>query len=231
MLTARLSDKMNSWACPLGIAVLILALTAATASAGLLTYDDGTYLQGAARNFGDGFPLAADMEYAVYYETAPHLGLDYSGTGLYIYAYQFFVLPESYEEARVVYFNMGLADQNPGISNEGYIAAALDPGYTISHEPEVIGWQSDAYCVSWAFGAIDSGTTEVAPGEQSDIMYFTSPHSPAMDYGSLGGFGTADGDFPFPSPTPEPGTGSLMVLGAISLFLAGAVRRRVLGKK
>ncbi|MGA2799196.1 MAG: PEP-CTERM sorting domain-containing protein, partial [Thermoguttaceae bacterium] len=63
---------------------------------------------------------------------------------------------------------------------------------------------------------------------QSNILYFTSPFGPGTATATLVGGPGANINDPNnepPSPVPEPGTGVLMIIGAVILLLASAVRR------
>jgi hypothetical protein len=199
--------------CVLGIGFSVIALTAATAGAGLLYQDPDAYLSGAVRGFGD-MLVTADMEYAVYYESAPQLGLDFDN--LYIYAYQFYILPPSMMPVNL--FTMGLLSPESAIDHEWYVHDQ-DPG---SIAPSSVPGKVGPLSIHWEFN-----NPNVSQNQHSEILYYTSPYNPDVAK-AVGSLGTASGYFPCPK-VPEPGTGTLVLIAAFSFLFAGGVRR-VLGK-
>ena len=213
--------------CALGVGALLIALMATTASGGFLLTDSNTLQSGAVNDIvgsmdldEDGVPdwymYTVDLEYAVYYESAPTLSLSFPDK--YIYAYQFFNHEESEDNLNA--FSMGV-DGDQLVGNVGYVADP-DPDYASIAASSGI-WNLGANSVVWQFSS-----PEVAPNEQSEILYFTSPFGPGRAYATLtGGMGvTIDdpGSQPF-SPISEPSTMGLMSIGAIAFLLANAIRR------
>jgi hypothetical protein len=227
MCAVSVRRSLHLQGCALGVGVLLIALTATSASGGLLLTDPNTLQSGAVNDIvgsmdldEDGvldlYMFTADLEYAVYQESAPALSLSFPN--LYIYAYQFFNHDESQDVLNA--FSMGIAE-NQLVGNVGYVADP-DPDYT-SIAPSSGVWNQGASSVKWQFS-----TLEVAPNEQSEILYFTSPFGPGRAYATLaGGMGvTVDdpGSQPF-SPIPEPSTAWLMSIGAVALLLANFIRQ------
>jgi hypothetical protein len=210
-------NLLSGLRCLLVAGALFLMVPGATA--GLLLTDPDTINHGAAPNLGEFLDLGddyiigfkADLEYAVYYGSAPSLGLtDPLYANKYIYAYQFLNHAESYDP--INQFSVGvLGDMQ--ISNEGYMSGSgIAPSHwdwTLSSSNSIVG---------------EFKTPEVAPGQHSAIFYFASPFGPGQHSASfVGGIGTTTDVF---SPVvPEPAA-ILMLIGAMAFFLAPLARQR-----
>jgi hypothetical protein len=214
----------------MGLAALMVAAVTATANAGLLATDSTAIEHGTVNLAGvdidgdgivDAVPYVANLDYAVYKDAAPSLGLnDYSGK--YIYAYQLFNVSNGNTDDGMPLASLyvGVYGSQDMVEQVGYVpdvsaTAPLAPYGT---------WSSGAQSVSWNFGV--SLGYGVQSGHYSTIVYFVSPDGPGTDNATvLGGLpNTVSG---IPSPVPEPATGVLVIIGAICLASAGAVRRRL----
>jgi hypothetical protein len=218
---------VSSWtARVLGVAALLAAVTATPADAGLLTQYDpnsqsGTVVGLSPQEVGLEWCFTADIEYAVYHESAAVLGLNFPGR--YIYAYQLFNYADSTFPLDT--FSMGLHG-NEQIDHVGY----LDPN-SDSCLPDGIG-DVGANSVIWQFNDSRPPSSTVSPGGHSAILYFTSPFGPGRASATVVGWVGAnvpESSGPY-SPVPEPATGSLMIIGAVAVLFAG-VGRRVRGGK
>jgi hypothetical protein len=219
-----------SWARAVGVAALLVVVAAPSARAGLLLTEP-CLENGAVVGVTPGFFFTADIEYAVYRERADAIHLNFTGTGLYIYAYQLFNYDDSDPDWPLDNFGMGV-NGNEHVANLGY----YDPD-GVSCLPTGPGdWSIGAGAVTWLFSDAPEyyPSSSVAPGSHSPILYFTSPAPPTRAGCTLGGGLNVDIDpdeGPFsPQHAPEPTTGGLMMIAAITLLAAGVVRRRVRGK-
>jgi hypothetical protein len=233
-MSRKAKSAVCLWGCAMGLAVLILVTAAATANAGLLA-TDSTYEHGVAHlapaldwdeppdGIIDDWPYVADLEYAVYKDSAPSLGLSGpSYAGKYIYAYQLFNLSNGITDdgMPLVSLNVGVYGSQDMVEQVGYVpdssaVAPLAPYGT---------WSPGAQSVMWYFGEfLGDG---VQPGEHSTIVYFVSPNRPGTDNATVTGVypDTVGGVL---SPTPEPATGVLMIIGAVFFIFVGPVRRRL----
>jgi hypothetical protein len=209
----------SSWICAIGAAALLVVVTAPLADAGLLTQYDPNSQYGTIQGItpeGAEWAFTADLEYAVYHNSATALGLNFPGQ--YIYAYQLFNDDGCYP---LELFSLGL-HTNHSVANVGFIDPTGD-----SYLPDGPG-SPDAFSVIWQFNDDDPPSQRVAAGGHSAIMYFTSPSAPGRASCSVvGGLGAdvpeASGPF---SPAPEPTTGGLLAAGAIALFFARVAKRR-----
>ncbi|MGA2797285.1 MAG: hypothetical protein ABSE63_06900, partial [Thermoguttaceae bacterium] len=164
--------------CAWGIGALLIFAMTATASAGILMTDtsDQPITHGSITDVGeyyidpddpdDTYGLQANLEYAVYYGSAPTIGLtDPDFLGKYIYAYEIF--NQDISTVNINAFSLGTHGYQ-GIANVSSVFDP-DPFYT-SHTPlggEVI---ADFKSVKWSFyNGTDSD--EILPGDQSNILY------------------------------------------------------------
>jgi hypothetical protein len=219
-----------SWARAIGVAALLVAVAAPSARAGLLLTEP-CLENGAVVGVTPGIFFTADIEYAVYQERADAIHLNFTGTGLYIYAYQLF----NYEDSDPVWpldnFCMGV-NGNEHVANLGY----YDPDGNSCLPTGLGDWSIGAAGVTWLFS--DSPeydpSSAIVPGGHSPILYFTSPAAPTRAGCTLGGGLNQDvpaDEGPYsPQHAPEPTTAMLMMIGAITLLAAGVVRRRNRGK-
>jgi hypothetical protein len=215
------------WVCLSSVAILLSCVFGTTASAGFLTTDPTALTKGSSQISGSDtidditLSLTADVDYAVYYQSASGLGLNFPGR--YIYAYQFYVEPDLSTEL-VNLFSMGVKKGNFDIADAGFVLDPSPIAGDVYHSPDlpVSGWNPGAKSVLWHFEGTPSGANSVLPGEHSEILFFTSPNAPVTDTGTLAGGETATGMFP--SPVPEPATGILVLIGA-AFFAATAVGR------
>jgi hypothetical protein len=177
---------------------------------GIISYvdlnDSGTY-DGPMIDY---YACTINLDYAVFKDSI--LGQDYPGQ--YIYAYQFFNV-DGYDPINTL--TVGINTNST--ASAGYSIADPTPTYPTSHAPS--SFTSTTNSRIWNF---DTVNTMVLPGEQSNILYFTSPLSPGIaTAGFAGGCGvTITG---IPSPVPEPATASMLVLVALSACFGGLLRR------
>ncbi|MBN2581376.1 MAG: hypothetical protein JXB10_20510 [Pirellulales bacterium] len=205
MLPTSLSDRWNWLMRAMSLGISVLVLTAVSADAGFLLTDPEAEIQGVKSIFG-----MADVEYAVYDESAPDLNLNFEDS--YIYAFQIFNSPYGMP---IQSFNMGILVPDPGINVIDFVADPLDTG-GISVIPTACE-RASSQSLRWLFNSPNID----CPG-QSKILFYTSPHGP--DGETVGSIDFGNEMFPCPS-VPEPGTGTLVILGVISLFLVRAARR------
>jgi hypothetical protein len=221
MLASSPRGCLRLFLCGAGVAALLITAMPPTAKGELLSADTSYIAHGSIQGCGEVidigggevYGLIADVQYAVYHNTA--FGLDFPG--LYIYAYQFLSHGPDY----VNNFGMGINDGNLQIANQGSVHDGQ--GITPSGLDQ---WQLGDHIVHWRFYS-----PVVDVGQYSNILYFTSPYAPgrAPVYIDAGWAVTVDDPSiePF-SPVPEMGTGALMLVAGTAFLLAklaGAIRR------
>jgi hypothetical protein len=213
------------WMHAANIAALLIAATGVPAEAGLLLLNDPNSQHGAVVGLApaeDPSFFAADIEYAVYRDSAAALNLRFPG--LYIYAYQLFNYADSTFPLDT--FSMGV-NGNQQVANVGY----CDPTGG-SRLPDGLGeWSLGANSVLWEFNDNHPPSSMVYPGGHSAILYFTSPFGPGRASATVvGGLGADVGESNGPfSPIPEPATGGLLLVGAAALLAAAGARRMMRG--
>jgi hypothetical protein len=239
MFAAKSTSKRGRYGCMLCIAgIVLLALMGPTATAGtLLTipgacsgYQGGVYgVAGYIAEF-DYTSYTADLNFAVFKDSVPTLGLSFPGR--YIYTYQLFNWDSSNDS--ITTFDLGLYATE--ISRDGinranvygpdgtmpsdYVAGSVsDPTPT---DPTSRSWSTISVTDNSLHWNFDTFSTSVMPGEQSDILYFVSPYSPYLSNASFSAAAAVNMEN---IPVPEPATGMMAIFGGIGLILAVGVRR------
>jgi len=191
----------TSWTGVLGTAAVV-ALTAGSASAGLLAANSGGAIPAytGSVNFAGGllsFTVDADVDYAVFapgtFEAA-FPGQDPSGGTEYVYAYQI-----TNNDTDVSKLTVGLDGDEP-LGSIGFVSdvSSTDPTASL-----FVGTTSAA----WDFTV----PNPLVNGAESSVLIFTSAAAPEWDSG------TVEASFPdsqqLPSPLPEPASLGLVALG------------------
>jgi hypothetical protein len=168
----------------------------------------------------------AIVEYAVYapgaFDDSLDLNtpLDPSGGEHYVYAYQVFNIGGESTDTRVSTLSVDL------------VPDVVPPGDSfVGHDSGVGGFApiSSVFVgvnrtnVKWTFSP--TGTLHLLIGENSNILYFTSPYGPQWLHGTVGGTQASADTQPLPSPVPEPATIALAATAALGLLAARYFRR------
>jgi hypothetical protein len=212
-----------------GLMAVSVMVLAGSASASLVTDANGMnggspgQWQNTVRLQSSPAIVAVNVDYCVY---APgQFGLSFSGadpTGgtEYVYAYQIrnTLSPHPYPayKGAVTRFSEGLSG---GDEQASHIGSVLDDPNDPNRKMPT-AQQLSLQTAGWDFNS----PGELKYGYTSGVLFFTSPHSPEMDTGSVTGSMGFYASGQFPSPAPEPATGGL--LGAGLIVLAGRKARR-----
>jgi hypothetical protein len=222
--------KSLCWAC------CALMLLSATATAGPLPTDPNAYLQGSAlmSNTLGSNVLKSEVEYGVYapgqFSASVALGnpVDPSGGTAFVYAYEIFD-DSNGGNALVLNLSVGIdylhrptAIPVGWPSNQvGHVAGPDGPGVGPALSQFLPTISDPKHNIKWTYT-----TTQIHPGEHSDILIYTSPFHAHMFLSSMtGGSGTIASNN-LPSPVPEPATAVLAVVAVICLLAAKCARRR-----
>jgi hypothetical protein len=201
-----------------------LLLAAGTAAGGVLlnegmpawrgteTYDPGNMFPGATSWW------TADVDHTVYEPGTFSFTVDPGHTpkgSHYVYAYQIVDVSSTYG-GYVTQLSVGLNMDGDATECIWYVQS--DPGDV---DPST--------CDLAPFTARWTYSPELAVGQVSSVMYFSSPYAPWDDTSTLSGYMGADTQY-VPSPyIPEPGALSLLALGICALLRrrsAQVMRRR-----
>jgi hypothetical protein len=168
--------------------------------------------------------FAADVEYAVYYQNA----FGQSFPNRYIYTYQFFNHagpdPDYGMNPNSIFSSDGINDFGVGVAGNidlidmGYFADQ-HPAYTSIAPTGLPDRSPGAGSIHWRLTS-----PMVNYSQQSEILYFTSENAPGVSSGTLVGGATIDVNG-LPTPAPEPVTGVSIIMGAVVLFIASAIRK------
>jgi hypothetical protein len=222
----------------LALALALAWITAGPARAGILAGDTNAMagwhgfvsLSGSHPNHY----LYATVDYAVYAPGTFDLsfpGSDPSNNNAYVYAYEFFNNTTSTSTEKVSAFSVGLHGGGP-VANAGYLTPPVGPTGQTSDPPGAI----TSTAAVWYY----STANYVGPGQNSEVLIFTSPFAPEWDLTALsanysvGAQTPGNGIVPVqgngvPSPTPEPATMLLLAMAGGLFGLLGIVRRRFRG--
>lgn len=192
--------------------IAVATLTATSAWAGVLAVDSNGMAGWQGTVNYSGMSVLAKVDYCVY---APgQFALSFSGllpevsASDYVYAYQVYDLANGIygaAQSYVLQFSVGL----DGDEQVDVIGAKSDGGAS-TVTPASSYFAGDSLTSVWNFNP----TIQV--GQQSAILYFSSPFAPEWDQATVSGWFPA-GTQQVPSPTPEPATLSLLGLGALAL--------------
>ncbi len=206
----RLARLMTVIAC--------VALFSSSAWAGMLA-DDANAMAAwrgnvlTSHTYG-GVTLDVDLQYAVY-AFGHYPGVDPSGGTEFVYAYQIF--NEAASTVGVTVLSVGLGPEH-GAGNIGFDASVGAPGIAGGVVPDISTIGSSS--ALWAFGWLNG--LEIAPGQHSAVLLYTSLKIPQFNSATLtdGGLPLPGGDVASPSPfLPEPATLSLLTVGIVSLLV------------
>jgi len=192
-------------------ALVVLPLLCATAVAGPLAVDGSALPSWTGTMPFIATGLKVDVDYAVFapgtYPDDLITGDDPSDGREYLYAYQAFVRSDA--TVGLADFSVGLyADSNAGNAGTDWLhmqTGGMEP-FTSLLTPDDSVW--------WPY-------SEVAAGNYTTVMLFTSPYGPDWQPASVRNAGTQE-QLTLPSPVPEPGAAWLGLLGVSVL----ASRRR-----
>ncbi len=190
-----------------------LLLAAGTAAGGILLNEGmpawrGTETYDTANMF-PGCPSwwTADVDHTVYAPGTFSFSVDpgHNPKGShYVYAYQI-VDVSSTSGGYVTQLSVGL--NMDGLATEGIWYVQSDPGDV---DPSTCGLAP--FTARWTY------SPELAVGQVSSVMYFSSPYAPWDDSSTLSGYMGADMQY-VPSPyVPEPGALSLLALGICAIM-------------
>jgi hypothetical protein len=175
---------------------------------------------------------SADVEYCVY---APGqfdetFGVE-PNAGHYVYAYQITDVQDiMYPSSYVNLFTLGFSDKGQyddieQVANIGWLTYTTGEVAPTASEfnpplPDVPG------SAVWTFG--QSGSDPVRIGDQSTILYYSSPFEPEWDSSTVAGAGGyySTLDMPSPQGTPEPTMLVLLAFGGIFLVKKKKLRLR-----
>ena len=222
----------------LALTLALAWITAGPAQAGILASDpnamsgwQGSVTLSAARL---SYLLSATVDYAVYVPGSFDLsfpGSDPSNNTSYVYAYEIFDSAEPTSTEYIKQFSVGLHGGGP-VANQGDLTPPIGPAGQPSEPP---GFGSAPTSAVWSYSGLN-GSTNILPGQNSEILFFTSPDAPGWDYTSLlashglapqtPATGVPARGNAVPSPTPEPATMLLLATAACLFGLLGVVRRR-----
>ena len=147
--------------------------------------------------------LNVDVEYAVY-APGSYRGDDITSGNEYIYAYQFF--NNARANVTVDFFSVGIISG----SSINYVYTDEDYGVPGGADPLAFNFPQSA-------GYVFIGNSP-NPGQWSDVLLFSSIHSPTMGFGTVSGGGLGGmGSLPTPSALPEPAT--ILLIAPIFYFL------------
>ena len=198
----------------IGITVLVLVATVRPAEAAF--YDGQTVNMSDTVDFDDGFGgflLDASVEYAVYepgdFATA-FPGQDPSGGSRWVYAYK--ILNEG---PNLNFFSVGLDGDEP-VFDIGFLDGAdIDPSPAPHFVPDTPLNPGPTSAV------FDFQSPFLTNGDNSDILIFTSTHSPELDSATLAGGFAVDAQVGTPSTMPEPSTLAVLGLGLTLVWARG----------
>ncbi|MHC4264781.1 MAG: PEP-CTERM sorting domain-containing protein [Planctomycetota bacterium] len=210
----------------LGAVLLTLTVYVQTATAALApmmptsSYADGHW-QGHTfydETLGDSSFLRGRIDFAVYdtqnldsQESEWVDGLDLTGEGQYLYAYQVF---NDFEESdrEVAYLSVFQADGGSFDLDESSIGYSEDPESGVEPASGYLEDSSDMQVV-WTWEPDPEGSGFIYSGEHSWFLLFLSDSSPvAGDYEIMASDG--QGELPAPGQVPEPSTIAMLGLGA-----------------
>jgi len=205
------------------VVVACLAMFSSPAWAGMLADDPnawpgwhGTITTSHTYN---GVYLEVDLDYAVF-NIGDYPGLDPSGGTEAVYAYQVTNVAASTVGVTVLSVGLLTGDDSGNIGSDVTAGAPGVPGGVV---PDISAIGSSS--ALWAFGWLSG--PEIAPGQHSATLLFTSPKIPMRNSATLtdGGLPLPGGDVASPSlvTIPEPATMSLLGIGMVGLL---AKRRR-----
>lgn len=222
---------MRTVASTLGFAAVALLVASSTAMAGPLPGDANALpaWQGSVAYASAMGPLSLDaaVEYAVYapnpgfsnFDTSFGPGADPTNGAHYVYAYQVYNFASAL--TGVIQLSVGLDGNEPISSLDSLPILGLDP-LTAAFNPA--GGPPFSNVLWKDYGAANG---RVNSGQNSSILFFTSPFGPEMDDGALLA-NLPNLTHPLPSPTPEPST---LVLVGLAVALCPIYGRRLLASR
>jgi hypothetical protein len=211
--------------------VVVIALLASSASAGVLSGDGAALLAGSQAFPGMFSKLHASVDYAVYVPGAfgaslalgsPGDAAEPSNGAEYVYAYE--VINASPSVA-ISSFSIGLFTDPIVISDLTFKGTLTNVGGIVPFKSEFIpvgDLPPDLTNVKFSFG---SPNTTIPAGGHSVYLLFTSPFGPDFKNSSIIGTGDLSNQ-PLPTPIPEPSTILLGTIGGLGLLIAGYRRWR-----
>jgi hypothetical protein len=225
----------------MAVALILAWITARPTQAGILA-NDSNALSGwhgyvSLSSAQNSRLLSATVDYAVYAPGTFDLsfpGGDPSNNTAYVYAYEFFDSAKPTSTESILQFSVGLHGGG-SVANQGYLTPPIGPVGQPSEPTGVI----NSTAAVWSYDGLN-GSTIVQPGQNSEILLFTSAFAPRWDSTamlashSLGAQTPGKGIVPaqgngVPSPTPEPASMFLLAMAASLFGLLGIVRRRFRG--
>ena len=192
-----------------GVALLAVAFSGGVAQADIILQGDPAAMTSGSLTYSTA-EWTAQVQYAVY-APGQYGGTDPDKLTNYVYAYQ--VFDDAASQVTLSSFNVGL------ITGAGAVHATSDGGYgTLGGQAPLLSRLvgSPAGSVQWSI--------DVAPGQYTTVLLFSSPNSWTLQPASLVDHGTTD-THSLPSPVPEPASMGLLLLGGLGCLLR---RRRKL---
>jgi hypothetical protein len=222
---------MRTVASILGFAAVALLVASSTCHAGPLPADGNAIpgWQGSVAYVSAQGPLNlnAAVEYAVYapnpgaskFDATFGPGADPTNGAHYVYAYQVYNLSSAF--TGVIQLSVGLDGDEPISSLDSLPILGIDP-LTAAFNPA--GGPPFSNVLWKDYGAANG---RVNSGQNSSILFFTSPFGPEFDDGAI------QANLPnlthqLPSPTPEPST---LLLAGLAVALSPLFGRRILASR
>ena len=143
----------------------------------------------------------------------------------FIYAYQYSAVRTAIPG--IAYLKVGIQVDDPRGTvgpDPDYVPATSVPGTVV--EPEPGKAKDGGTSMSWGFDVFSLGPNHLGAGQQSTILFFSSPVGPEVDFGEVNSGTASFSENAFPSPIPEPS--SLLLLGVVAVLrsFSGRIRSR-----
>ena len=172
------------------------------------------------------FTLKANVEYAVYAPGNFNLSFpsqDPSGGTQYVYAYEIF--NDQGGNRSILNFTVGFSGGNELPAGIGHTSVGLTGSPIAPSSSLFIPAGTPKASAKWDFSASSPLFTS-GVGKKSNILFYTSPYGPELDWGTLQGSAGVGQQQLLPSPVPEPASLLLAAIAAGSVMLFRVVRRR-----